>query len=322
MQPGVINKSGFSLLDDSRSMLFTDDNWVDSRRPGPDRHDLYIFAYGRDYPAAVRAFYAISGNQPLVPRWALGNWWCRYTAYSAGTFNALVDAFEAERIPLSVAVIDMDWHWTNVHEKVRAAGAFGWSGYSWNTDLFPDPPGFVAGLHERGISAALCDHPADGVASHEDCYVQACEAAGMDPAEGDPVPFDPVSRRLMDVYFDVSLGNLERSCELDFHWVDWQQGTHCKKPGIDPLWVLIHFHYLRNAQRVDGSGWKRPMTFARYAGPGSHRYPVGFSGDTIVTWESLAFQPEFTASSSNIGYGYWSHDIGGHMRVSSARDAS
>ena len=46
---------------------------------------------------------------------------------------------------------------------------------------------------------------------------------------------------------------------------------------------------------------------------GSHRYPVGFSGDTIVTWESLDFQPYFTLTASNIGYGWWSHDIGGHM---------
>ena len=47
---------------------------------------------------------------------------------------------------------------------------------------------------------------------------------------------------------------------------------------------------------------------------GSHRYPVGFSGDTIITWDSLAFQPYFTSTASNIGYGMWSHDIGGHMR--------
>ncbi len=55
------------------------------------------------------------------------------------------------------------------------------------------------------------------------------------------------------------------------------------------------------------------MTFSRYAGPGSHRYPVGFSGDTHITWDSLDFQPYFTNTASNIGYGWWSHDIGGHM---------
>ena len=40
---------------------------------------------------------------------------------------------------------------------------------------------------------------------------------------------------------------------------------------------------------------------------------MGFSGDTLVTWASLDFQPAFTATASNIGYGWWSHDIGGHM---------
>ena len=49
------------------------------------------------------------------------------------------------------------------------------------------------------------------------------------------------------------------------------------------------------------------------AGSGNHRYPIGFSGDSHVTWESLAFQPYFTATAANVGYGWWSHDIGGHM---------
>ena len=81
-----------------------------------------------------------------------------------------------------------------------------------------------------------------------------------------------------------------------------------RQKGLDPLWMLNHMHYLDSGR---GGNW--PLTFSRYAGPGSHRYPVGFSGDTIVTWESLAFQPQFTATASNIGYGWWSHDIGGHM---------
>ena len=72
--------------------------------------------------------------------------------------------------------------------------------------------------------------------------------------------------------------------------------------------MLNHYHYLDSMR--DG---KRGMTFSRYAGVGSHRYPVGFSGDTIITWESLDFQPYFTANASNVGYGWWSHDIGGHM---------
>lgn len=55
------------------------------------------------------------------------------------------------------------------------------------------------------------------------------------------------------------------------------------------------------------------MILSRYCGPGSHRYPIVFSGDTFVTWEALDMQPYFTATASNIGYGWWSHDVGGHM---------
>ena len=78
--------------------------------------------------------------------------------------------------------------------------------------------------------------------------------------------------------------------------------------------MLNHYHYLDSMR-----GGKRGLTFSRYSGPGSHRYPIGFSGDTIISWKSLDFQPYFTANASNIGYGWWSHDIGGHMQGQQGR---
>ena len=95
---------------------------------------------------------------------------------------------------------------------------------------------------------------------------------------------------------------------VDFWWMDWQHGAHSLITGVDPLWMLNHFHFLDAAR-----GGDRPLLLSRYAGPGSHRYPVGFSGDVYLSWESLAFQPEFTSTASNMGYGWWSHDVGGHM---------
>lgn len=71
--------------------------------------------------------------------------------------------------------------------------------------------------------------------------------------------------------------------------------------------MLNHLHILD----ISRNG-KRPMFFSRYSGPGSQRYPIGFSGDTVASWDALRFQPYFTATASNIGYGWWSHDIGGH----------
>ena len=56
---------------------------------------------------------------------------------------------------------------------------------------------------------------------------------------------------------------------------------------------------------------RRRLIMHRYGGLGNQRYPIGFSGDVAAVWESLAFQPHFTASAANINFGYWSHDIGG-----------
>ncbi|KAL1953740.1 hypothetical protein VTO42DRAFT_2304 [Malbranchea cinnamomea] len=304
--PGVVSRKGYATLDDSQSMLFDDEQVVGTRRPG-SRVDGYLFAYGHDYAAAVKAFYAISGSQPLLPRWALGNWWSRYYAYRADEYLELMDRFQEKRIPMSVAVIDMDWHLVNGDPRVAEAGVTGWTGYTWNRELFPDPEGFLAELHRRNLKTSLNDHPADGVQRHEDSYHEMAVALNHDTTHGDGIPFDITNRRFLDAYFDILHRRLENQ-GVDLWWVDWQQGPHSRIPGIDPLWVLNHFHFMDS-----GDGQKRPMTFSRYAGPGSHRYPVGFSGDSHITWDSLHFQPEFTATASNIGYGWWSHDIGGHM---------
>ena len=304
--PGVASRKGFATLDDSQSMLFDDEHMVGTRKPG-NRVDGYLFAYGHDYPGAVKALYALSGSQPLLPRWALGNWWSRYYAYHADEYLELMDQFRNRGIPISVAVIDMDWHLVNSDPRVTEAGVTGWTGYTWNKDLFPDPEGFLAELRRRNLKTSLNDHPADGVHRYEDSYEDMAKALGHDTTHGDGIPFNITDRKFMDAYFDILHRRLENQ-GVDLWWVDWQQGPHSRIPGIDPLWVLNHFHFLDS-----GNSDKRPMTFSRYAGPGSHRYPVGFSGDSHITWESLDFQPEFTATASNIGYGWWSHDIGGHM---------
>ena len=162
-------------------------------------------------------------------------------------------------------------------------------------------------LHEKGLKITLNVHPADGVRAFEEIYPEMARAVGIDPASGKTVEFDPSDPKFMDAYFNILSRGLERQ-GVDFWWIDWQQGTASKIDGLDPLWSLNHFHYLDSAEKG-----ARRLTFSRYAGVGSHRYPIGFSGDTAVTWASLKYQPYFTSTASNVGYGWWSHDIGGHM---------
>lgn len=73
-----VSQNGISIIDDTDSMLFTSEGWVTTRPNSEGRSDIYIFGYGSDHREALQAFYAISGKPPVLPRWALGNWWSRF----------------------------------------------------------------------------------------------------------------------------------------------------------------------------------------------------------------------------------------------------
>ncbi|KAF2715184.1 glycoside hydrolase family 31 protein [Pleomassaria siparia CBS 279.74] len=303
MNLGVLSRDGYALVDDTNTMLFEKGGWIAPRKTG-DRSDEYLFLFGHDYREAIRAYYAVSGSQPLVPRFALGNWWSRYHAFDEPEFIELMDHFESDHVPMNVAVLDMDWHLV----RDLPGGLNGWTGYTWNKKLFPDPVDFLENLHDRGLKVTLNVHPADGVRHYEEQYNEVAKYVGVDPKTKRAIDFDCTDKKFMDAYFDIVHHQHEEEEGVDFWWIDWQQGDGSKLPGVDPLWVLNHFHFLDS-----GRASQRPLILSRFGGPGSQRYQIGFSGDTFMTWQSLDFQPEFTATASNIGYGWWSHDIGGHQ---------
>ena len=301
LEPGLMSRFGLTVLDDSDAAFLEADQWPKAK----DRKsiDLYFFGYGHDYLGCLKDFYRLSGPTPLLPRFALGNWWSRYYQYTEESYLTLMDTFREKGIPFSTAVIDMDWHLVDIPKKYGS----GWTGYTWNRDFFPDPKRFMDELHKRDMKITLNVHPADGVRAHEESYLPMAKELGVDWENEDSIPFDASNRKFLEAYFKY-LHHPNEEQGVDFWWLDWQQGGRGSAKGIDTLWLLNHLHFLDSGR--DG---KTPLTFSRYAGIGSHRYPVGFSGDTVITWESLDFQPYFTANASNAGYTWWSHDIGGHM---------
>ncbi len=302
LESGLLSREGFTLLDDSEIAFITEEQWVAAKNRASI--DLYFFGYGHDYLECLRDFYHLSGSTPLLPRFTMGNWWSRYYQYTEESYLKLMEQFREKNIPLSTAVIDMDWHLVDIPRKYGS----GWTGYTWNKELFPDPKRFMDKLHEKGMHVTLNVHPADGVRAHEDAYLPMAKELGIDYENEDKIPFDSTNRKFMEAYFKY-LHHPNEEDGVDFWWLDWQQGSKSGIAGIDTLWMLNHLHFLDS-----GREGKTPLTFSRYAGIGSHRYPIGFSGDTVTTWESLDFQPYFTANASNAGYSWWSHDIGGHQQ--------
>lgn len=305
---GIFASDGAVEIDDSKSFVLKEDGSVEPREEGVV--DKYIFAFGDDYLGGLKEFYELAGHTPLLPKYALGNWWSRYHAYTADEYTELIDRFASERVPLTVATIDMDWHIVkNVPKDVpkETMQGAGWTGYTFEKSLFPDHKAFLKGLKDRGLAVTMNLHPKDGVRYCEEQYEDMARACGIDPASKKPVEFDLTDERFLPAYFDI-LHHPYEDEGVDFWWIDWQQGTKSKMKGLDPLWLLNHYHFADNSR--DG---RRGLILSRYSGLGSHRYPLGFSGDTLVCWQSLDFQPYFTALASNAGYTWWSHDIGGHL---------
>ncbi len=305
VDPGLLSRDGWVVVDDTSSPVMDPGagrtgaghgrGWP-TERPVGRRQDLYLFGYGSDHRGALADAASLLGPQPLPPRYALGYWYSRFHAYTDRELLGIVDQFDSMGVPLDVLVVDMDWHLP------------GWTGYSWDHRYFPDPTDTLRRLHANGVRVTLNVHPADGVGPHEDAYAAVCNDLGVDPATGVTVRFDPTDPGFVESYF-TRLHHPEEDRGVDFWWMDWQQGTTSSIEGLDPLPWLNELHWTDQHARDPE---RRPLVFSRWGGLGGGRFPIGFSGDTWSTWDSLALQPWFTATAANVGYGYWSHDIGGH----------
>jgi alpha-glucosidase (family GH31 glycosyl hydrolase) len=328
IEQGLVSRSGWVLVDDSTRPLFDSDNfsfkegekspwpWV-MERPAGDRQDWYFFGYGHEYRKALGDYVKVAGKIPLPPRFAFGTWWSRYWDYSDQEIEEIIHGFRQNSTPLDVFVIDMGWHISLEQLKAMGQGDknnqdqsghfLGWSGYTWNKVLFPDPGGFLDRLHADHLKTSLNLHPASGIQPWEASYPAMAKAMGIDPATKKYVPYDITNKKFAENYFNLVLHPLEKQ-GIDFWWLDWQQEQNTKMANVKPTWWINYVHF--TDQEREG---KRPLLFHRWGGLGNHRYQIGFSGDTVSVWDSLAFQPWFTSTAANVGYAYWSHDIGGHM---------
>jgi alpha-glucosidase len=300
LDPGLLSRDGWALVDDSKNLLFDNSDWPWAAVRNPDEIcDWYFFGYGHDYKRELADYTKIAGKNPMPPRFAFGGWWSRYWSYHDSEFRQLVREFQQHGVPLDVLVIDMGWHLP------------GWTGYTWNPEYFPDPQGFLNWVHDQDLRVTLNLHPASGVRKHEAAFKDVARAVGADPETTDRIAFDPTNRTFVEAYFKYLHHPLEKM-GVDFWWIDWQQGTNTNIAGLDPLPWLNYLHWTDMERNPDRDG-KRPLIMSRWGGLGGHRYPLGFSGDTFCNWESLAFQPYFTSTAGNVAFSYWSHDIGGHQ---------
>ncbi len=287
---GPLSRDGWAVLEDShRPRLDPSTQWVTPPPPQSDKYtDLYFFGYGHRYKEALKAFTSIAGPAQMPPRFALGVWWSRYWPYTAEDLEDIARGYASHSIPLDVLVSDMAWHY---HGESNVA----WGGYSWGKQLFPNPSKFLDSVARAGLNLTLNLHlepvdPANEERSHYEAFVTKLGFAPelnltVPSAEAKPFTGTVAEELTKSKQFAGAYLELLDRMGTNFWWLD-----------DTPDWIA-RLLYEHSATRMD-----RGLAFARWAGLGSHRYPIGFSGDTYMEWSTLQFQPEFTATASNVLY--------------------
>ena len=336
---GILAKDGWYMLDDSGTPVL-EDGWVCNGN-ADSITDVYLFAYGRNYKAALKSLAAASGKMEMPRKYFFGSWYSRWWRYTSEQYLAIVDEYDKNDFPLDIMVMDMEWHhhdWSWQEGDMRYAFGYGhagenmgWTGYTWNRRVIPDPEGLIKSLHEKGVAVTLNDHPADGVRDTDETYPEFlrilheknyCEQVptikerqtqreieGLKRPGVENYRFNAGSRDYMEAFFKSTHDKIEAQ-GVDFWWLDWQQdaiyGTVNGIHGLSHLRWLNRLYYLRSEK----SG-KRGQSFSRWGGFGDHKHPAYFSGDTVTGWDTFAFVVQMTASAGNAGCFWWSHDTGG-----------
>lgn len=284
---GIYSVEGFSCIDDSKSLLIDlNGNLV---KKANDNIDLYLFMYKEDFDLALKDYISLTGKPQMLPRYALGNWWSKNYGYKEDELNKLFNRFEKEEIPISILLLDTEWHVT-ANKYV--------TGYSFNRNLIPSPNLFIDSMHKRGVRIGLNINPIEGIHPHEEMYQNVLEYIKADA--NSVIKFAPYNPQFIDIFLKILLHPLE-TIGTDFFWLDY--------PNSDKIaqFLLSHYMYLDSGRKEA----KRNMLMTRNTSIAPHRYGVLYSGRSKVSFDTLRKLVYINTCAANIGVSWWSHDIGG-----------
>lgn len=288
---GLYSTDGFVSIDDSTDDIFVEDGTITKREQ--KGIDIYVFMYLKDFALALRDYFMLTGYPALIPRYALGNWWSRNTNYNDTTLSNLINDFSLNEIPISVLLLNHDWHIRKYEKQENLK-----TGFTWNKENFMTPYEMINNIHSKHIKVGLNIDPSEGFYPYEQVYDKA--KTYIKPDKSGILPFNVVSPRVLDVYLKMFIHPLE-AMGVDFFWID----TDYNKSEL--LFYLTHYQTYDNIENDN----KRPLVMTYDSKVASHRYPILYSGNSVVSWDTLKSIPTYNSSASNLGISFWSHDIGG-----------
>ena len=290
LDKGLYSTDGFVSLDDSNNLEIDESGFL--VKPNANKVDIYLFMYKRDFGLCLKDYYTLTGYPELIPRYALGIWWNREKIYNEFDTYNLVKTFNRNNVPLSVLLLSEFWHIKDKNDYNLYK-----SGYSFNKELFPNPTEFIKKMHSLNVYVGVNIDPSEGIRREEERYINFAQSLNV--ADGITIPFNALDKNFMSLFVKHIIYNLTDQ-GVDLFWLDYLNDLQ----GINAL-----SYYFNTALRKYKE--KRVLTFTRSPLVSPHRAGILYSGETLVSWDTLKFLPFYNCMAANKGITWWSHDVGG-----------
>jgi len=265
----------------------------------------------------------LTGKPSLPAPWTFGLWLSTSftTNYDEQTVTGFVDGMLSRGIPLSVFHFDCFW-----------MRGFSWCDFLWDPAVFPDPKGMLARLKAKGLKICVWINSYVG---QESALFEEGKEKGffLRRANGDVWQWDMWQPGLAIVDFTNPDARAWYARKLE---ALLDMGVDCFKTdfgeriptdavyfdGSDPQKMHNYYTYLYNKTVYDllvrKRGREEAILFARSATAGCQKFPVHWGGDCWSTYEAMQESLRGGLSLTSSGFGFWSHDIGGFERRSTA----
>ena len=290
LKNGLYSTDGFATLDDSNNLMINENGFL--TKDDNKKVDMYVFMYKRDFGLCLKDYFTLTGYPPLIPRYALGVWWNKERIYSANDLERVSELFNRYQIPLSVMLLSEFWH-------IKDSSNYNLykTGFTFNYNLFPNPMEFIKKMQEKEIHVGLNIDPTEGIRKEEEAYAKI--AAELNVANNETIPFNVLNPIFVKDYLGYLINPLI-NMGVDVFWLDYKQ-------DLQALQALNYYQKENYKAYPD----KRSLVLTRNPLVAPHLYNVLYSGETIVSWDTLKYLPFFNSLASNKGLSFWSHDVGG-----------
>jgi alpha-D-xyloside xylohydrolase len=277
----------------------------------------YFLIYGPTPKDVLRKLTALTGEPGLPPPWSFGLWLSTSftTNYDEATVTSFIDEMKRRDLPLHVFHFDCFW-----------MREFEWVNFQWDPLVFPDPPGMLRRLHDRGLKVCVWINPY--IAQRSQLFAEAADRGYLikrtdgsvwqtdlwQPGMGIVDFSNPGARdwfsahiiRLLDMGVDAIKTDFGERIPVE--GVVFHDGSDpAKMHNFYP--VIYNETVFRAIESRRGRG--EAVLFARSSYASGQRFPVHWGGDCWSTFESMAESLRGGLSLSLSGFGFWSHDIGG-----------